>query len=65
MEISLKFILRYLPSVCKASEKKAGLVAMIPSQRGGRKFGNTSLESCSQVVEETRKIQDTVQFSGN
>ena len=36
---------------------------MISSQKGGRKIGNISLESCSQILEKTR-IQDSVPFAG-
>lgn len=37
---------------------------MIPSQKGGRKIGNVTLESCSKILEEIRKIQNPVQFTG-
>lgn len=37
---------------------------MIPSHKGGRKTGHVSLESCSQILEETRRIYDPFQFTG-
>ena len=32
----------------------------MPGQEGGRKIGNISLESCSQILGETRKIKNLV-----
>lgn len=32
--------------------------------KSGRKIGNASLETCSQIFEETRRIQDLIQFIG-
>lgn len=34
--------------------------SMISSHKGGRKIGNDSLDSCSQILKETRRIQDPV-----
>lgn len=48
--------------VCRASGKGQLWFSMIPNQ-SGRKIGNVSLESYSQIFEETRKIQDPVQFT--
>ena len=36
---------------------------MTPNQKGGRKIVNISLESCSQILEEIKRIQDSVQFT--
>ena len=37
---------------------------MIPTQEHGRKIGNVSMESCSQILEESRIVQDLVWFGG-
>lgn len=43
--------------------KRAVLIPVIPSQEGGGEIRNVSLESCSQILQETR-IQNLVQFTG-
>lgn len=42
--------------------KRAVLVLNDYKAKGWEKFGNVSLESCSYILEETRHIQDPVQF---
>lgn len=54
-QVYIKFIL-----ACMTSEKGAVLVLSGSKSKGGRKIGN--LESCSQLLEGTRRIQDPVQF---
>lgn len=39
------------------------LFFVIQSQKGGKKFGNVRLESCSQIFEKTGRIQDPVPFT--
>ena len=36
---------------------------MISNQKGRRKIGNISLESCNQILEKTARVQDPVQFT--
>lgn len=49
--------------VCMDLEKKDSFSSTIPSQKGERKIGNLSLESCSQISEKMR-IQYLPQFIG-
>lgn len=58
----LWFISSCLASVCRASRTKQFLFSKIPSQKNGRELEIISLESCSQIFEENRTIQDPVQF---
>lgn len=37
---------------------------MIPTQEDGRKIGNVSMESCSQISEESRIVRYLVWFGG-
>lgn len=37
---------------------------MIPTQEDGRKIGNVSMESCSQILEESRIVRYLVWFGG-
>ena len=37
---------------------------VITSQKGGRKLGGVSLESSGQILEETKRIWDPLQFTG-
>ena len=46
-----------------ALEKGKVCFSMIPRQNGGIKIENISMESCSQILEETKRIQDPVQFT--
>lgn len=34
--------------------------SVMPSQEGGRKVGNIHLESCSQMLKETRRTEDLI-----
>ena len=59
----LKFISR--PSLaCMASGKGKFQFSVVPIQKGGSKIGNISLESCSQISEETRRIHYSIWFTG-
>lgn len=62
--ISLKFISSFQLSACMTSEKGLFWFSMIPTQEDGRKIGNVSMESCSQILEESRIVQDLVWFGG-
>ena len=42
--------------------KGQSLFLVIPIQKGWEKIGNVSLESCNQIIEDTRRIQDLVWF---
>ena len=64
MAIFLKFISSCLTSLCRAYGKKAVLVLNDPKSKGCEKIGNVSLESHSQILGETRRIQDPAQFTG-
>ena len=45
-------------------EKKAALVLNDSKSKSERKIGNIRVESCSQILEESGRIQDLVQFTG-
>lgn len=63
--VSLKFISSSEASVCRGSGKGKFLFSVIPGfSKESKKFGNISLESCSQIWEKTRTIHFLVQFSG-
>ena len=53
--ISLMFVLSCPTSACIASGKGKFWFSMIASQKDGRKSGNLTLESCSQILEENEK----------
>lgn len=59
----MKFISACPTSACTDLANKKIYVPMIPSQKGGRKIQNGSLESCNQIWRLTR-IQDSVEFRG-
>ena len=60
--ISLKFISSCPTSACIASKKIIYFLS-ISSQKGGRKTSIINLESCNQILEETSRIRDPVQFT--
>lgn len=63
MMIFLKLISSCLASLCRAYRKKAVLVFNDPKSKGWEEIGNISLKSHSQILEEARKIHNSVQFT--
>ena len=61
MAISLKFISSH--SVCRASRKRAAFVLGDSKSEGWEKIGKFILEHHNQILKETSRIQDPVQFT--
>lgn len=62
--ISLKFITSRLTAVCRAAGKRAVLVLRVFTSKDGRKLEMFSLEHCTKIVEETRRIQGPILLIG-
>ena len=63
MEFSLKFISSF-PLQPAWLWERVVFVFNDPELEGGRKIENISLESCSQILEGTRRIQHPFQLAG-
>ena len=61
--ISLKFISSHLASICRASGKRTILGNHSKSKGWEEKF-ETCFKSCSQILEDTRRIKDSIQLIG-
>ena len=63
MVISLKFTSSCSHSVRRVLWERAAFVLSDSKSKGEEKIGNVSLERCGQILEETRRTQDPVQFT--